>query len=101
MDRVEDSFKGATRAFEAANQITLDWFVEAKKRIRSVDSNMESNHKKLQGLQEQANSSVTEISGCKAGIEVHGDRITQLEEKLQEVQYSIWTLRQQVENLGA
>ena len=76
MDRIEESYKGATRSFEAANQLTLEWFMEARKRIKDVGSNIESNCKKLHGLQEQANSSVTEISRCKAGIEVHEDRIT-------------------------
>ena len=42
-----------------------------------------------------------EISGCKAGIEVHEDRITRLEKRLQELQDAIRTQGQQAENLGA
>ena len=101
MDRIEESYKEATRTFKASNQLTLEWFGEARKRIGDVGSKIESNRKKLHGLQEQANSSVTEISRCKAGIEVHEDRITKLEERLQELQDAIRTQGQQAENLGA
>ena len=67
----------------------MEWFGEARRRIRDVGSKIESNRKKLHGLQEQATSSITEISGCKASIEVHEDRITKLEERLQELQDAI------------
>ena len=101
MERIEEAFKEATRTFEVSNQLTLECFGEAKRRIGDVGSKIESNRKKLHGLQEQATSSVTEISGCKAGIEVHEDRITKLEERLQELQDPLRTQGQQAENLGA
>ena len=101
MDRIEESYKEATWIFEASNQLTLEWFGEARRRIGDVGSKIESNCKKLHGLQEQATSSVTEISGCKAGIEVHEDRITKLEERLQELQDALGMQGHQAENLGA
>ena len=64
MDRIEESYKEATRTFEASNQLTLEWFGEAKRWIRDVGPKIESNRKKLHGLQEQATSSIMEISGC-------------------------------------
>ena len=70
MDRIEKSYKEAISSFEASNQLTLDWFGESKRRIMDVASNIEA---KLHRLQQQADGSVTEISGCKAGIEVHED----------------------------
>ena len=101
MDWIEESYKEATRTFEASNQLTLEWFGEAKRRIGEIGSKIESNCKKLHGLKEQATSSVMEISGCKAGIEAHEDRITKLEERLQELQDPLRTQGQQAENLGA
>ena len=82
MDRIEKSYKEAISSLEASNQLTLDWFGESKRRIMDVASKIEANRKKLHRLQQQMDSSVTEISGCKAGIEVHEDQITKLEEKL-------------------
>ena len=101
IDRKEESYKEATRTFEASNQLTLEWFRDARRRIRDVGSKIESNQKKLHGLQEQATSSITEIYGCKAWIKVHEDRITRLEERLQELQDTIWMQGEQAENLGA
>ena len=101
MDRIEESYKEATRTFEASNQLTLEWFREARRRIGDVGSKIESNRKKLHGLQEQATSSIIEISGCKARIEVDEDRIIKLEERLQELQDALRMQGQQAENLGA
>ena len=36
MDRIEESYKEATRTFEASNQLTLEWFGEARRRIGDV-----------------------------------------------------------------
>ena len=44
---------------------------------------------------------VTEISGAKAGIEVHEDRIARLEEKIKELENTLLIQGQQAERLGA
>ena len=82
MERIEKSYREAISSFKASNQLTLDWFGESKRRIVDIASKIEANRKKLHGLQQQTDGSVTEISGCKARIEVHEDRIFKLEEKL-------------------
>ena len=51
-----------------------------------LGSRIEDNHKNIHGLQEQVTSNVTEISGTKANIEVHEDRIARLEERIKELQ---------------
>ena len=101
MDRIEKSYKEAISSFEASNQLTLDWFGESKRRIVDIASKIESNCKKLHGLQQQTDGSITEISGCKAGIEVHEDQITKLEAKLKELLDAIRMHGERAENLRA
>ena len=91
MERIEEAFKEATRTFEVSNQLTVDWFGEARRRIGDVGSKIETNRKNIHGLQEQVTSNVTEISGTKANIEVHEDRIARLEERIKELQEALQT----------
>ena len=101
MERIEEAFKEATRTFEVSNQLTVDWFGEARRRIGDVGSKIEANRKNIHGLQEQVTSNVTEISGTKANIEVHEDRIARLEERIKELQEALQTQGQQAERIGA
>ena len=66
-----------------------------------VTSKIEANQKKLHGLQQQTDGSITDIAGCRARIQVHEDRISQLEEKLQELLDTLWMQAQLAENLRA
>ena len=52
MDRIEESYKEATRTFKASNQLTLEWFMEAMRRFGDIGSKIESNRKKLHEQQE-------------------------------------------------
>ena len=85
LDKTENSLRGAISHFEESNKITLEWFGESRKRVKEVTSNIESNRKKIHGLKQQADGSITEIAACRARAEVHEDRISQLEQKLQEL----------------
>ena len=85
MDRIEKSFREAITHFEASNQITLEWFGEFKRRIVDITSKIETNRKKLHGLQQQTDGSIIEIARCQATVKVHEDRNSQLEQKLQEL----------------
>ena len=64
MDRIEKSYREAITYFEASNQLTLDWFGESKRRIVDVTSKIDANQKRLHGLQQQTDGSITEIAGC-------------------------------------
>ena len=101
MEWIEKAFKEATRTFEVSNQLTVEGFREARRRIGDVGSKIEANRKNVHGLQERVTSNVTEISGCKANIEVHEDRITRLEERIKELQEAFQTQGQQAERIGA
>ena len=85
LDKIEQSFKGAITHFEESNKITLEFFGESKRKHKAVDSRIKTNRKKLHGLQQQANGSVTEIAACQARAEVNDDRISQLEQKVQDL----------------
>ena len=52
MEWIEESFKEATRTFEVSNQLTVEWFGEARRRIGDVGSKIEANCKKIHSLQE-------------------------------------------------
>ena len=101
LDKIEQSFRGAITHFEESNKITLEWFRESKRRIADVTSKIETNRKKLQGLQQQVNRSVTEIAACRARAEVNDDRISQLEQKVQDLTETIKVQAQLAENLQA
>ena len=66
LDKIEQSFRGAITHFEESNKITLEWFGESKRRIVDVTSMIETNRKKLHGLQQQTDASITEIAACQA-----------------------------------
>ena len=85
LDPIENSFKGAITHFKEANKITLRFFGESKKKHKAVDSRIEHNRKKLHGLQEQTNGSITQIAACRARAEINDDRISQLEQKVQDL----------------
>ena len=94
LDKIEQSFKGAITHFEESNKITLEFFGELKRKYKAVDSRIETNRKKHQGLQQQGDGRVTEIAACRPRAEFHDDQISQLEQKVQE-------LAQLAENLQA
>ena len=54
-----------------------------------LGAKIEDNRKNIHGIQERITSNVTEISGAKAGIEVHEDRIARLEEKIKELENTL------------
>ena len=66
-----------------------------------MTSNIESNRKKIHGLKQQADGSIMEIAACRARAEVHQDRISQLEQKLQELVETVRAQAQLAENLQA
>ena len=68
LDRIENSFKGAITHFEESNKITLEFFVESKRKHKAVDSRIKHNRKKLHGLQQQTDGSITWIAAFRAEL---------------------------------
>ena len=50
-----------------------------------MDSQIENNRKKIHGLQEQNNGSITQIEACRARAEADNDRILKLEQQVQDL----------------
>ena len=82
MEKMEGAFKDASKAFDISTKLALGWVSDARKRIVELGAKIEDNRKNIHGIQERITNNVTEISGAKAGIEVHEDRIARLEEKI-------------------
>ena len=101
MERIEGAFRDAARTFDISTQLTVEWLNDARRKIVDLGSTIEDNHKNIHGLQEQVTSNVTEISGTKANIEVHEDKIARLEERIKELQKAHQTQGQQTEIIGA
>ena len=76
-------------------------FGELKRKRKAVDSWIETNRKKLHGLQQQTIGSITEIAACQARAEVNDDQILQLEQKVQDLTETVKVQAQLAESLQA
>ena len=85
LDQIETSFSRAITHLEEANKITLQYFGESSRRVKEVNSNIESNRRSIHTLKQQAEGSITQIAACRAKGEVHGDRLSQLERRYKEL----------------
>ena len=99
LEQIENSFKNTITHFEEANKITLRFLGESKKKQKAVDSRIENNRKKIHGLQEQNNGSITQIAACRARAEADKDKILKLEQQVQDLTETVKVHSQIAEDL--
>ena len=96
---MEEAFKDVSKAFNLSTKLAIGWVSDTNRKTVEQGAKIEDNQKGIQSNQEQIQNNVTEISGAKACIELHEDRIARLEEKVKEQENTLLFQGQLVERL--